>query len=256
VRARIGWQWLRVGFAAASFLGFGVGALLLSVVVLPLVSLLTLDRERRMRRCQGIVQLAFRLFHDFMRVAGLVDWNPRMVGARLPDHPVVVVANHPTLIDISALVSLFGPVCYLAKRSLFRNPLVGPLLHWCGQIPGGGGTLHENVQVIDRALDRLARGHSLLLFPEGTRSPPGSMHHFHAGAFEIARRAGVPILPVVVRANPPGLYRGLAWYQIPTRSIRLQVELLPELDSVNAGPGGAARSVRAQVEDAIRARLG
>jgi 1-acyl-sn-glycerol-3-phosphate acyltransferase len=255
MKARSGWQWLRVGFAAASFLGFGSGALVLSVVVLPVVSLFTADRELRIRRCQRIVQAAFRLFHDFMRFAGLVDWNPRSCTLRLPDHPVVVVANHPTLIDISALVSRLGPVCYLAKRSLFRNPLIGPLLYWCGQVPGGGASLHENVQAIDLALDRLARGHSLLLFPEGTRSPPGGLHRFHAGAFEIARRAGVPILPVVVRAEPPGLYRGLAWHEIPTRSIRLRMEALPEIDTAQPGVASATRILRTRVEDAIRARL-
>jgi 1-acyl-sn-glycerol-3-phosphate acyltransferase len=80
------------------------------------------------------------------------------------------------------------------------------------------------------------------------------MHRFHAGAFEIARRARVPILPVVVRANPSGLYRGLAWYQIPTRAIRLEVELLPELDPLHAG--STTREVRTDVQEAIRARLG
>jgi 1-acyl-sn-glycerol-3-phosphate acyltransferase len=249
----MGWQWFRIGFAAISFVGFGLGALLCGVLVLPLVSLFSRGREQRVRRCQRCVQAAFRFFHAFMRAVGLVDWDPGRCAARLPERPVVVVANHPTLVDITALVSLFGPICYLAKRSLFRNPLVGPLLFWCNQIPGGGSTLQENLQVIDDALDRLARGHSVLLFPEGTRSPPGGMHHFHAGAFEIARRAGVPIVPAVVRAEPPGLYRGLAWYQIPTRTMALRVELLPALQP-SASDGGA-RGLRVQVEDAIRARL-
>ena len=248
------WQWLRIGFAAASFAGFGVGALLLSVVVLPVVSLCTWSRERRVRRCQRLVQVSFRVFHAFMRRVGLVDWDPARCHARLPEQPVVVVANHPTLVDITALVSLFGPICFLAKRALFRNPLVGPLLYWCNQIPGGGNTLHENMQVIEAALDRLARGHSVLLFPEGTRSPPGGMLRFHAGAFEIARRAGVPIIPVVMQAEPAGLYRGLAWYQIPSRTIRLRAHVLPALEP-NARGDGDARSIRAQVEDAIRARL-
>jgi 1-acyl-sn-glycerol-3-phosphate acyltransferase len=253
VRTRSAGQWLRIVFAGASFVGFGLGAVVLGSFVLPMASAFTRGPERRERRCQRIVQAAFRLFHDFMRITGLVDWNPRSSALCLPDHPVVVVANHPTLVDISALVSLFGPICYLAKRSLFRNPLLGPLLRCCGQIPGGGATLHDNVKVIDEAIERLARGHSLLLFPEGTRSPPGGMHPFHAGAFEIARRARVPILPVVVRANPPGLYRGLAWYQIPSRAIRLEVELLPELDPVGTA---STREVRTGVQEAIRARLG
>jgi 1-acyl-sn-glycerol-3-phosphate acyltransferase len=245
------WHGLRVGFAAASFVGFGVGAFLLGVVVLPLVSAATRGRDERLRRCQRIVQRAFRLFHDFMRVVGLVDFQPR-VGPRLPDRPVVLVANHPTLVDVTALVALFGPLCYLAKRSLFRNPLIGPLLYFCGQIPGGGRTLHENLSVMDDALDRLARGHSLLLFPEGTRSPPGELLKFHSGAFEIARRAGVPLVPLLLRAEPPALYRGLAWYQIPRQPIRMQVEALPQVDPQSARD---ARELGRQVEAAIRLRL-
>jgi 1-acyl-sn-glycerol-3-phosphate acyltransferase len=248
---RDAWQWFRIGFAAACFVGFGVGAFLLGAIVLPLVSAAVRGRDRRLRRCQRIVQASFRLFLNSMRALGLVDFETRG-GLRLPDHPVVIVANHPTLIDVTAIVALFGPLCYLAKRSLFLNPLLGPLLYFCGQIPGGGRTLYDNVAVIDRALDRLRHGHSVLLFPEGTRSPPGELLTFHSGAFEIARRAGVPLLPLLLRAEPPALYRGLAWYEIPRHMVRMQVELLPEVDPSSAG---SARELGRQVEQLFRSTL-
>ena len=240
----------RVALAAASFVGFGLGAFLLGAIVLPLVSAATRGRDRRWRRCQRIVQAAFRFFHDFMRAVGLVDFDAR-VGPSLPDHPVVLVANHPTLIDVTALVARFGPLCFLAKRALFRNPLTGPLLYFCGQIPGAGRTLHDNVRVMERALDRLARGHSLLLFPEGTRSPPGELLPFHAGAFEIARRAGVPVLPLVMHVRPAALYRGLAWYEIPRRSVRMRIEPLGEIDPAHAD----ARELGRAIEREIRLKL-
>ena len=240
----------RVALAAASFVGFGVGALLLGTLVLPLVSAATRGRDRRWRRCQRVVQGAFRFFHDFMRAVGLVDFDPR-AGPQLAAHPVVLVANHPTLIDVTALVARFGPMCFLAKRALFRNPLTGPLLYFCGQIPGAGRTLHDNVTVMERALERLARGHSLLLFPEGTRSPPGELLPFRFGAFEIARRAGVPVLPLVIRAEPPALYRGLRWYEIPQQSVRMRIEQLAEVDPARAD----ARALGRAIEREIRLKL-
>jgi len=232
-------QSVRIGLAGCAFIGFGGGAFLLSWLVLPIVSVLTRGDERRLRRCQRIVQAAFALFHDGMRVAGLVDFDPRAPRIAPPAGPFVLVANHPTLVDISALVSAFGPMCYLAKRPLFSNPLIGPLLRFCGQIPGGGSTFADNVGVVQQAVDRLRRGHSVLLFPEGTRSPAGGMHPFRRGAFEIARQAGVPVVPVVIRAEPPGLYRGLAWYEIPKRAIVIEIEVL------SAIPAGTAASALA-----------
>ena len=118
--------------------------------------------------------------------------------------------------------------------------MLGALLMWsvnglCGQIPGGG-TLADNVGSLNEALERLRRGHSVLLFPEGTRSPAGGLHAFRRGAFELARRAGVPVIPIVIRAEPPGLYRGLAWYEIPSRPIVLDVQLLAPISAQVATP--------------------
>lgn len=183
-----------------------------------------------------------------MRLAGLVEFNHRTALTVPPRGPAVLIANHPTLIDVTALVSALGPTCYLAKRSLFHNPLIGPLLRLCGQIPSGGRTLAGNVGSLNEALDRLQRGHSVLLFPEGTRSPAGGLHTFRRGAFELARRAGVPVIPIVIRAEPPGLYRGLAWYEIPSRPIVIDMEILDPISATVATPTLAS--------DLIRRRLG
>lgn len=215
-------QALRITLAAGAFVGFGLGGALLSWLVLPLASC-DPNRRRRQRRCQRIVQVTFVLFHDYMRLCGLVRYDPRAVPRALPGGPVVLVANHPTLVDVTALISAYGELCVVAKRSLFWNPLIGPLLRLCGHIDGGHGSFGITAPVVEEAVRRLRDGHSVLMFPEGTRSPQDGLHRFRAGAFSAAFEARVPLLPLAITAQPSGLRKGQPWYAIPTRAIELTV---------------------------------
>jgi len=221
-------QGLRIVLAGGAFLGFGLGGALLSWLVLPVLSC-DPNRVRRQRRCQRAVQLSFVLFHDYMRVCGLVDYDPRKDRAALPDGPLVLVTNHPTLVDVTALIAAHGELCVVAKRSLFRNPLVGPLLRLCGHIDGGTGGFGVGTDVLAQSVDRLRAGHRVLMFPEGTRSPLSGLSRFRGGAFSAAFEAGVPVVPLAIVADPPGLKRGDAWYEIPTTSIRLSLTVLEPL---------------------------
>src|SRR5205085_6640129 len=105
----------------------------------------------------------------------------------------VIVANHPTLIDVLALSAVFGRLTCVAKGGLFRAPLLGRVVRDCAHIDGGDGDPLSGAMVVQQALERLAQRMPVLVFPEGTRSPPGGLHPFKRGAFEIACRAGVPV---------------------------------------------------------------
>ena len=69
----------------------------------------------------------------------------------------------------------------------------------------------------------------MLIFPEGTRSPERGLGHFRPGAFELAARAEVPIVPLFVTCEPPTLMRGQRWYEIPERTATLTVTQLPTI---------------------------
>jgi 1-acyl-sn-glycerol-3-phosphate acyltransferase len=211
-------QALRIGLAGGAFVGFGIGGALLSWLVLPLASL-DPDRTRRQRRCQRLVQATFVLFHDYMRWCGLVAYDPRRVPKDLPEGAFMLVTNHPTLIDVSALVAAYGELCVVAKSSLFRNPLLGPLLRLCGHIESKKLAFGEPGEVVAQAVERLRRGQRVLIFPEGSRSPQHGLRRFHQGAFSAAVEAGVPVVLGVIRAEPPGLMKGQAWHAIPKRAI-------------------------------------
>lgn len=122
----------------------------------------------------------------------------------------VVVSNHLSMFDIPLLLEEL-PISgrYLSKKELFRLPLIGRAMRTIGIIEvdrqAGGSSrqaINEGVRVAAE------RGHSLLVFPEGTRSRDGNLLPFKRGAFRIAIDTGLPLLPVVIegtdRISRPG----------------------------------------------------
>ncbi len=211
------------------FLGFWLGSWLLSWAILPLVGLALRRRPalERARRCQTIVGHGFRLFLGGLRLTRTLVFRPRTVTLELPDGPFVMIANHPTLIDVTAIMAVVPRICCVAKRPLFESPLAGPLLRACGHIEGGDGGLTDGAIVMEQAAKRLAQGQPVLIFPEGTRSPAGGLRRFKPGAFEIALRAGVPVVPLHLTCEPPTLMKGLAWYALPKHTAMYNLEPLP-----------------------------
>ncbi|HRE89380.1 MAG TPA: hypothetical protein PK095_09590, partial [Myxococcota bacterium] len=99
---------VRVLLTAFAFTSFFLGGLILAWLVLPLVALFSRPRRVRILRCQRIVRAAFRLFHGYMRWVTILHFDPRSVHLDLPEGPCVIIANHPTLVDVTALVSVLG----------------------------------------------------------------------------------------------------------------------------------------------------
>lgn len=245
---------LRMGLCGLAFLGFGVGGWVLAWLMLPLLRLWPGTVFQKQRRCQSLVRLAWIVFHDYMRLTSLVHFNHRNVRLLLTQ-PSVIISNHPTLVDITALVAAMGPVCFVAKASLFRSIVFGPLLRACGHICGAGSDPSEQQSALDQALSRLSAGHSVLLFPEGTRSPVDGLRRFRLGAFELARRARVPLVVIHVDVRPLGLYKGVPWYAIPTTTMRVKLRHVSTFNNWSALPDAPALcALRDRVRDSLLAR--
>ena len=246
----------RVGLAGTAFLGAWLGALVLAALILPLARL----RHRRapaMERaaaCQRWLQRAFALLCDYMRLCGLLHFNPRGLDASTPGPRFVLVANHPTLVDVAALSAVFGRFVCVAKPLLFRVPMVGQVLRACAYVDGGGAEGLAGGATVNQALERIGQSMPMLVFPEGTRSPAGGLRPFRRGPFEIACRANVPVVPVLIRCDPPALGKGTPWYDIPPRTAFLTVTRLPAMDP--AAFGGDATSLTEACEASFRRHLG
>jgi 1-acyl-sn-glycerol-3-phosphate acyltransferase len=245
----------RVLLTGSSFAFFWSGGAVLSNIVLPLVGRGAPAAERR-RRCREWVSWGFGVFHGYMRLMGLTDYDPRLVEIDLPVGPCVVIANHPTLIDVTAIVSALGDLAVVVKGEFWRSG-VSRLLELCGHIRGGagderGGAL-EAASVAVQALERLRDGQAVLIFPEGTRSPREGLHPFQRGAFEIASRAGVPIVALFVTADPPWLMKHQRWYEVPDRMDSMRVRRLEAAPP--ATEGRSSRELAAAYEALYKERL-
>ena len=128
-------------------------------------------------------------------------WRQRVEGLGRIDRrrPYVIVVNHNTVIDIPALYYLPLNFRWVSKREVFRIPFFGQFLLVHGDICIDRGRAAEALEQLLRDGGLwLSRGASVAIFPEGTRSHDGEIHRFKAGAFTLAREAGVEILPVVL----------------------------------------------------------
>ena len=204
-----GWRVLRTGVA---FVTFGVGAIVVAGIVWPLRLLPAGTNARREVAVQRVVRAAFRLFAWWMRLLGLirVSW----IGAEglQGRTPRLVVANHPTLIDVVLLLAQLPQADCVVKTAARRNPFMRSIVTAAGYL----GNDHGDA-LVDACAERIARGRSVVLFPEGTRSPRGGLRRFQRGAAHIALKSGCPIVPVVITCRPPILLKGQPWHDVADR---------------------------------------
>lgn len=127
----------------------------------------------------------------------------------IPDGTLVVASNHASNIDPPLIGGVFPRrLRYLAKESLFHNPLLGFLIDTLGAIPVKREDSQSAGAVMKMMLRLLEGGESLLLFPEGSRTPDGRLQPLEGGAALLSIKTGVPILPVYIAGShaicPPG----------------------------------------------------
>ncbi len=135
---------------------------------------------------------------------------------RLREPGILVVANHPTFLDALALMSHMPQVDCVVKEDYFQHPILGLAVQGAGYISSGDGP-----RMVEMCVERLRAGRSIIIFPEGTRSPVDGLGPFARGAAHIALRAGKSPVPVTIRCKPPTLHRGVSWWQVPDRRFEL-----------------------------------
>ena len=208
------------------------------------------DPRRRARRLQTITSRAYRLMHGWLRLTRLVDFDWRSGADQLPRGACVVVANHPTLVDVTAITAALGGAISIVKPGLYRRAMIRPLLVGLGHVEGPGPDPIRAGRVVDDVVRHLEWGIPVVIFPEGTRSPPGGLQPFGRVAFEIACRAQVPLVSLGITCAPVYLSKERGPFRPPTRTPELRIEVL----SVDRPDGSTnSRALRADCEARYRA---
>jgi 1-acyl-sn-glycerol-3-phosphate acyltransferase len=202
-----GWRLTRTAIA---LLVLGGGALLIGIAgglytLLPRRDDQGLTVQRWLHRgVRGFMWTAGRLGQ--FRVEGDSGEALRAPGAKL------VVANHPTGADVLVLMAFMPQLDCIVKQSWATHPVWGPASHAANYIVAEDGP-----GAVQEATRRLRAGRSVLVFPEGTRSPESGLGRFHRGAAHLALASGCDFVPVILTSSPPDAFkRGWHWWDLPS----------------------------------------
>ncbi len=134
-------------------------------------------------------------------------WPVKVVGREKidPNETYVMVANHQSLLDILVLFRLFRHFKWVSKIENFRIPFIGWNMHLNDYIQLKRGDRSSIAVMLRTCRENLAAGNSIMMFPEGTRSPNGKLRGFKIGAFDLAKDAKRPLLPIVVHGTASAL---------------------------------------------------
>jgi 1-acyl-sn-glycerol-3-phosphate acyltransferase len=240
-RERLWYAW-RVVVTAFAFVLFGVLSVALGLMILPLMALLPGDSRVREFRAQFCIRGVTRVYLFVIQALGTctIDYKG---SEKLREPGILVIANHPTLLDALALIAQMPQADCVVKEGFFRNRFLGLAAKGAGYIPSGHGPA-----MVKMCVERLRAGRSIIIFPEGTRSPANELGAFTRGAAHIALRAEKCPIPVTIRCNPSALHHGQKWWQVPEQRFALTLAVGDPLavDHVAkelANRGQAARSL-------------
>tara|TARA_R110000824_G_scaffold390760_13_gene587875 strand:+ start:41551 stop:42321 length:771 start_codon:yes stop_codon:yes gene_type:complete len=231
----------RLVFTGLAFALFGIGGVLLSITVFPLLNVFVRDRDRRTSLAHAVVHWAFRAHVRYMVMFGVISVEFKGGEKLEGDRGTLMVANHPSLLDVVFLISVIKRAQCIVKYQIWRNPFMRGVVSASGFIRNDGD---PETLVADCAAD-LAAGRNIVIFPEGSRTVPGEPMKLQRGVANIAVRTGAPIRLITISCVPPSLMKGLKWYEIPPVRSHFTITI-HELIEMNSFMGDFSPSVAAR----------
>ena len=142
----------------------------------------------------------FLMYQSLILVSLMPIWKIKIEGREnaAKGTTYVIISNHQSLLDILMINCLRFRFKWISKIENIKLPFLGWYLRMAGYITIDRGNEESKVEMLEKSLGCLKRGISIMLFPEGTRSPDREIGFFKRGAFQLALQANVPILPILI----------------------------------------------------------
>lgn len=215
---------------------WSVGATLIFILYIAMLiatALTPFDKKRKLAHAQcywwAKAVVWFNPYWDFS-VSGLENIDKKKT--------YIMVANHQSLADIVMVYLLKTQFKWVAKESLFKLPVLGWCMSVAKHIKLERGDLGSIKKVYRQAAEMLRGGMSVLFFPEGTRSNTGEMKDFQNGAFKLAIKERVPVLPIAIKGTGDAIPKG-TW--LFTTKVPSCIKVLPPIDTSNFAAGDFAK---------------
>lgn len=214
---------LRTLLCCISFGIFGIGGLIVGLIIFP--TILLLFRGERQRRI-----LSATIHHTwgfFIRLLSI----QRLISVQSPDYAKfhqlrgqIVIANHPSLLDVVIMVSMIPKSICVVKENLFHNFFIGRIVR---RIYLSNSMSPD--EFLSRGTQYLDEGYNIIIFPEGTRTIPGRAVHFHRGFAYLQIASRHAITPVHIANHPRILGKDQPWYDIGACTSVYTLRILPPI---------------------------
>lgn len=183
-----------------SFLYYGGGSIILSVIGRFFVKILPGNKERKMRFLRKLMSkflTSVLYFNPFVKKEIL---NPNREDF---SKPAVIISNHTSFLDSLTLSMVSANIIFLVNDWVYNSPVFGKIVKMAGFYPVSQGVDGS----VEHLREKVEQGYSLMVFPEGTRSEDNTIKRFHKGAFYLAEQFELDILPIYVHGNSEVLPR-------------------------------------------------
>ena len=216
-RNRLLWlpAWLLLQFL---LLGLGLVSLLWNLVALAIYPFLPRPTGKRLGR--ATIAHCYGFFWTVAGMVGMLRMNARALDTLSLEPGLIVVANHPSLLDALMLVSRLPRSVCVMKGSLMRNPLLGPGARLAGYVCNDSPN-----SMVRCAVQDLRNGGQLVMFPEGTRTTEYPVNPFRPGFALISKLAKSPVQAVFIDTGSPYLGKNWPLWRLPPLPIEFSVRL-------------------------------
>lgn len=239
----------------AALLLIVIGAFLIGALFLPLKAIFygwPSVEETRL-----IINKSTKQYLLLLKKLGLIRVSIRGLEHTELNQGIILVANHPSLLDIVFFLSIFPTCSCMAKKNLLYFSPYALVIRWASYVAGSGGS-----EIVEQANLELMNKRPFVIFPEGTRKSQqgqktGSTDlKFRRGAAALALKSGAAVIPVVFKYNPPVLGKNRNWYDAPDRICDVEIEFFPAIyfEQNHKDQWIQRREITRKLEDFFKAR--
>ena len=214
------WRSLLITFL---FSIFGAGAIFFNYILFPAISVFVKKENRRQKFCETIHK-TWKYFTELMKKTGLIKVNFTNPEKLNNPHGKIIVANHPSFIDIVILIGFLPNTLCIAKKEIKRNLFMGNIVKSLYLIND-----EDNAEMLEESSEILNQGYNIIIFPTGTRTTDGEDLKLHKGAAVMALHTGADIIPIHISCDTKFLAKHQNFYdagdKTPTYTITVNNEI-------------------------------
>lgn len=201
---------------------FGIGALIIGCIIFPVLSIF-IKRKNRRKIFSEIIHLSWNFFIRLMKITKVINIHLNEKLSKIRGK--IVVASHPSLIDIVILIGQMPKSLCLAKQELLKNPVMHNIVKSLYIINNIDPEIFQK-----NAMEALSEGYNIVIFPTGTRTLPNEPIKIHKGAAQLSILSGINITPINIKTDYPFLIKHHSPLDAGEKTVNYHLKIMPEIN--------------------------